>query len=60
MRRRTYREILEGCKYSEGSNKGKGKKKGLAKIRDEKQLTLPLTWNEDLRNTERKDEKHYE
>ncbi len=57
---RTYREILEGCKYHQDSIKGKGKGKRVAKRMDEEQPTLPFAWNEDLKKIEEKERKDHD
>ena len=55
--RRTYGEILEGCKYYKENNKGRWIKKGVAKTEVEKQLPLPFPENKPLRGEGDKDKK---
>jgi len=53
--RRTYGEILEGCKYHKDFNKGKRVKKRVEKPEVGQQLSLPFPENEKLRRVEGKD-----
>jgi hypothetical protein len=55
--RRTYREILEGCKYYKDPDKGKRVKKRVAKAQVGEQLPLPFAENEASKRAEEKDRK---
>ena len=55
--RRTYKEILEGCKYYKDPNKGKRWKKKIARRQVGEQLDLPFPENEGSRGAEEKDRK---
>jgi hypothetical protein len=55
--RRTYGEILEGCKYYKDVNKGRRVKRGVARPEVGEQLRLPFPEKKVLKETEEKDKK---
>ena len=55
--RRTYKEMLEGCKYYKESNKRKRIRKTVGEPQIGGQLPLPFPGNEALREEEEKDRK---
>lgn len=55
--RRTYQEILEGCKYYKDPDKAKRGKKRVGKGEVGEQLPLPFPGNEASKGAEEKDRK---